>query len=485
MKFRYLLYALIFSCLIVCSNRIMASDVHPKDSNFVPKQNKVTSFFFKDTADYAKLSTINDLMAISQENKWGIRVGGYICTDLFWDTRQMVESRDGLLLLYPADVHPDINGVDINARPSFNFLALNTRVTLRIQASDALGAKISGMIEGWFAGMSNTDMNGFAMRHAFIKLDWKTTSLLTGQTWHPLFTESCFANTVAGSAGAPFQPFSRAPQIRVTQKLSKLSSLMIYINSQRDFLSFGTAGSSSSYLRSSAVPEVGLQYIFDLNKQNENNIVKHKLLFGVGGDYKYLIPRVVTDSNVYTRNGVHALAAIAFVNYQHTKDNDLRWGLKAKAMYGQACNEFLMLGGYAYRYYDNQPLDTRVDYEYTTINTIASWIDVYVKIKQWEAGVFGGYTQNLGSNKNIQDWNNEDSYFSRGHNIAYMYRISARAIYQAGKLQIGFEPEYTVACYGNTLNSLGEVQKSSDTYPNASRNVVSNLRILLSTTLFF
>ncbi len=482
MKFRRLFYALIISCLIVCSNRIMASGVHPKDSNFVPKRNKVTSFFFKDTTDYAKLSTINDLTATSQENKWGIRVGGYICTDLFFDTRQVVESRDGLLLLYPADIQPDVNGVDINARPSFNFLALNTRVTLRIQAPDALGAKISGMVEGWFAGMSNADMNGFAMRHAFIKLDWKSTSLLTGQTWHPLFTENCFANTVAGSAGAPFQPFSRAPQIRVTQKLSKLSSLMIYINSQRDFLSFGTAGNSSTYLRSSAVPEVGLQYIFNMNKEKT---IKHKLLFGVGGDYKYLIPRIVTDSNVYTRRGVHAFAAIAFINYENTGYKDIQWGLKAKAMYGQACNEFLMLGGYAYRYYNNQPLDTRMDYEYTTVNTVASWIDTYVKIKQWEAGVFGGYTQNLGSNKNIQDWHNQESYFSRGSNIAYMYRISARAVYRAGKLQIGLEPEYTVTCYGNTLNSLGEVQKTSETYPNATRNVVSNLRVLLSTTLFF
>lgn len=484
MRVRYLFYFFIFSCLSLVSLGATASNMHPKDSNFVPKQNKVTSFFFRDTTDYAKLSTVNDLTNFSQENKWGVKLGGFICTDLFWDTRQVVEARDGLLLLYPANVQQDINGVDINARPSFNFLALNTRVTLRIQAPDALGAKISGMVEGWFAGMSNNDMNGFAMRHAFIKMDWKSTSLLTGQTWHPLFTENCFANTVAGSAGAPFQAFSRAPQIRVTQKLSQKSSLMIYINSQRDYLSFGSAGNSSSYMRSSAVPEVGLQYIFDF-KNEKDNIVRDKLLFGIGGDYKYLIPRIVTDSSVYTRNGVHAFAAMAFVNYQHTKNNNLQWGLKAKAMYGQACNEFLMLGGYAYRYYNNQALDTRMDYEYTTVNTVASWIDVYVKIKKWEAGIFGGYTQNLGSYKNIQDWHNPESYFCRGSNIAYLYRVSARAVYRAGKLQIGLEPEYTVACYGNTVNSLGEVQKQSTEYPDATRNVVSNLRVLLSTTLFF
>ena len=482
MSVQNLLFALIINGFLFVNVHAAASDFYPKSRNHIQKQNKITSFFFSDSLnreDFFKLSTANDLKNFSTENTWGVKIGGYICTDLFWDTRQMVEARDGLLLLYPADVQADIHGRDINARPSFNFLALNTRVTLRIHAPDALGAKVSGMLEGWFAGMSNTDMNGFAMRHAFIKLDWNTTSLLSGQTWHPLFTENCFANTVAGSAGAPFQAFSRAPQIRLTQKLCQKSSLMIYINAQRDFLSLGNAGSSSSYLRSSAIPEAGLQYLFDFKNE------KNKILFGVGGDYKYLIPRVVTDSNVYTHKGVHALAAIVFVNYLHTGNDAIQWGFKTKTMYGQACNEFLMLGGYAYRYSDNLPLDTRKDYQYTTINAISSWVDMYAKIGGWEAGIFGGYTQNLGSYKNIQDWQNSDSYSCRGYNIAYIYRVSARAVYRVGKLQIGLEPEYTVACYGNTLNSLGEVQKTSETYPNASRNIVSNLRVLLSTTLFF
>ena len=487
MRFIYLFCVFIFSYLTLGASAPIVIGADTATSNPIPKQNKITRFFhtyFDSTENYHKLSTVNDLKVISDENKWGVKISGYICTDLFWDTRQVIESRDGLLLLYPDNIKKDINGVDINARPSFNFLALNTRITLRIQAPDALGAKISGMIEGWFAGMSNSDMNGFSMRHAFIKFDWKTTTLLTGQTWHPLFTENCFASTVAGSAGAPFQPFSRAPQIRLTQKLFNHSSLMLYINAQRDFLSFGTAGSSSSYLRNSAIPQAGLQYKIRYI-QSDDSKYKTILEAGLGMDYKYIIPRVLTDSNVYTRNGVHAFAAIAYLKFKHYKTDNLSWEIKTKAMYGQACNEFLMLGGYAYQYLNNFPLDTKMDYQYTTLNTVASWIDVSVRIKQWETGVFGGYTQNLGSLKNIQDWHNSDSYLSRGYNIAYMYRLSVRAFYRMNSLQIGLEPEYTVACYGNTNNSLGEVQKTSDTYPNAYRNVVSNLRILLSTTLFF
>jgi hypothetical protein len=445
--------------------------------------------FGKDSnqVSFNKVTTVNDLEKTTQEKQWTVKLGGFIGTDLFWDTRQVVESRDGLLLFYPENVKEDINGKDINARPSFNFLALNTRLTVQIKAPQKiLGADVSGMVEGWFAGISNSDMNGFAMRHAFIKMDWeKGTSLLMGQTWHPLFTENCFANTVAGSAGAPFQPFSRSPQIRLTQHL-RLYRIMFYINAQRDFLSFGSAGNSPSYLRNSAVPEMGLQFICERGGTCLTGGQFRKILWGIGIDYKYIIPRIVTDSNVYTRNGLHSLMATAFIHrpYRITRYTDL--GIKAKALYGQNCNEFLLLGGYAYQYYDNQPLNLSVNYSYTSINTAAAWIDIYVKGKQWETGLFGGYTQNLGSHKNIQDWNNLNSYFSRGYDIKYMYRISARAMYHANVLQFSFEPEYTVACYGNTRNSLGEVQvRSSDDYPNIQKNVVANLRVLFSAIFVF
>ena len=448
----------------------------------------------QDTAsrDLSKITTSTYLEDTASHSKWGVKAGGYISTDLFWDTRVVVESRDGVLCLYPENVQKDINGKDINARPSFNFLALNTRISLRVQVPDALGARVSGMVEGWFAGMSNNDMNGFSMRHAFIKLDWESgTSLLMGQTWHPLFTEDCFANTIAGSAGAPFQPFSRAPQIRLTQGFGYSSKTMLYINTQRDFLSFGSAGNSSSYLRNSVIPEMGLQYIYNQGSNATKCRDPYRTtLLGIGVDYKYLIPRVVTDSNVYTRNGLHAFTAIAFIYCQRYITRNILFGVKAKALYGQACNEFLLLGGYAYRYYDNQPLDPRINYTYTSINTAAAWLDICVfKMKkgekEWEVGLFGGYTQNLGSNKRIQDCNNTNSYFSRGYNIQNLYRISARTAYKVKSLQFGIEPEYTAAVYSNMVNAYGLPQKKSDFFPDAKINHVGNLRILLNATLYF
>ena len=249
---------------------------------------------------------------------------------------------------------------------------------------------------------------------------------------------------------------------------------MFYINTQRDFLSFGSAGNNSSYLRNSAVPEMGLQYAF---RRMSDRTHREKVLLGIGIDYKYIIPRIVTDSNVYTRNGVHGLTAFAFIHRQGRLTPNTPWGIKAKALYGQNCNEYLLLGGYAYQHYDDQPLNPRIDYKYTPIQTVAAWIDLYTTIKkQWEVGLFGGYSKNLGSLHSIQSHNNPSAYFVRGRDIDYLYRASVRVKYTVQKIQFGFEPEYTVAAYSNTLNEKGVPQKS---------NPVGNLRLLFNATLYF
>ena len=469
MRIYLLLIYLIFTSLSLSGKELYCFEGDTSESIFVKNKNR----------QLTKITTSTYLEDTASRNKWSVKVGGYISTDLFWDTRTVVESRDGLLCLYPENVQKDINGKDINARPSFNFLAMNTRISLRIQSPDALGAKISGMVEGWFAGMSNNDMNGFSMRHAFLKMEWRTSALLMGQTWHPLFTENCFANTVAGSAGAPFQAFSRSAQIRFTQTFLKHSKAMFYISSQRDFLSSSYAGASSSYLRNSAMPEMGVQYIFKYKPKSHTD-----LLFGLGYDYKYLIPRITTDSNLYTRNGVHSQSAIAFLHYTETLK--LQWGIKAKAMYTMGCNEFLTLGGYAYQFYNNNLLNLQNNYQYTTINSLSSWLDIYIIKSHWEFGIFGGFAKNLGSQHRIQNFDNPQAYFVRGRDIDYLSRVSVRAVYAIRNLiQFGIEPEYTVAAYSNRLNEFGQPQQKSDLFPDAKINHVGNLRMLFNATLYF
>ena len=116
--------------------------------------------------------------------------------------------------LYPSPESFDVNKVDINDNPGFNILSIQSRLTGKITGPDAFGAKTSGQLEGEFFGTADGDVNGFRLRHAFVKLDWEQTSLLVGQTWNPMFITELVPGTVSFNTGAPFNPFARNPQIR-------------------------------------------------------------------------------------------------------------------------------------------------------------------------------------------------------------------------------------------------------------------------------
>ena len=461
---------------------VFSTFAQPQDTISHKKSSKAKAFFsLQDTDTIRERNAIN----IIEKNdisgkKWNLTWSGLIGFDIFWDTRKPVEARDGGIYLYPADVFLDKNGKDVNARAFFNFCAMNTRLTLDIKAPKALGAIISGRIEGWFMGISNNDMNGFALRHAFIKMDWKSTQLLLGQSWHPLFTERMFAYTVAGSAGAPFQPFSRVPQVRVTQKFAKNNFLLAYLNAQRDLLTIGPGGISSDYIRQSMMPEMGLQYIFDYRPMPPASYSQFTIYAGLGFNFKRIVPRLMTADTLATKKGLNSYSGIAFFHYENRINREMKTGFKLKAIFAQNSYEYLMIGGYAIKEYDaNAPLDFKKDFDYTNLNTLSFWGDLYLNYRSWEVGIFGGYCQNLGAFHAIQTPNNPLSYYARVHNADFMYRVSTRLKYTANKLQFCLEPEYTSAIYGTSLTSMGKVNRAETTH------WVHNLRMLVSTVLYF
>ena len=62
--------------------------------------------------------------AQEKEKKFGIAFSGFVKTDIFYDTRQTVNIREGHFLLYPDKEVLDANNKDLNAKPSFNMLSI-------------------------------------------------------------------------------------------------------------------------------------------------------------------------------------------------------------------------------------------------------------------------------------------------------------------------------------------------------------------------
>lgn len=391
------------------------------------------------------------LMAQEEKKSFEIKFSGYIKTDHFFDSRQTVNLREGHNALYPANELLDNNNEDINAKSSFNILSVQTRLTASIAGPDAIGAKTSGVVEGDFFGTSDSEVNGFRLRLAFVKLDWDNTSLIVGQYWHPMLPMEVYPSVVSFNTGAPLQPFSRNPMLRITQSFGKLKLILAAI-AQRDVSSNGPDGFSSKYLRNSVLPNLHLQFQYNLNEN----------IFGAGIDYKKITPRIVTTKNFKTDETISGISAIAYMKLNFTP-----FVIKAEGIYGENLADLLMLGGYAAK-----SIDTTTGIEkYTTINALTFWGEITYG-KDLEFGLFGGYSKNLGAKENLIG-----TYYSRGNNIESLLRISPRVKYNTGKLRLALECEYTAANYGqpNNLNK-GKVEKFK---------YISNTRILMAVYYYF
>ncbi len=386
---------------------------------------------------------------------WGIKFSGFIKNDIFYDTRQASSTngfREGHFYLFPDNVLYDSAGNDLNSNPSFHILSLQTRFRGDISGPDAFGAKTSGAIEAEFFGTSETDLNGFRLRHAYVKLDWAKTSLLIGQAWHPLFPSESFPGTISFNTGAPFVPFSRNPQVRLTRKLGN-PSITLTAYSQRDFISAGPDGNSNKYLRNSGMPGLNLQ----LKVPAGENFTGW-----AGIDYKRLRPELKTSAYMETDEMVGSITAFASVKVKSKPVN-----LSLMGVYGQNSTDLLMIGGYAVAEITDSVNQFK---SYTNLNTASFWADLSTNGKKVTFGIYTGYSKNLGAGKEITG-----PVYGRGSNIDYLFRISPRVTFTEGRLSFAAEIENTTAAYG-TMETTGKVTGSES---------VTNVRILLATIYKF
>ena len=391
-------------------------------------------------------------IAQEKEKLYGIKVSGFVKNDFIFDTRQIVSARDGHFLLYPQNVKLDPDGDDINAKASFNYLAIQSRLTGKITGPDAFGAKTSGMIEGAFFGHIESNINSFRLRHAYIKLNWKTTELLFGQYWHMMFVTGCFPGTVSFNTGVPIQFFSRNPQIRVTQKLGNFTVAGAAMT-QLDFVSPG----GSQTLRNALLPDL----------QGQISYSSGQLLVGATAGYKQLMPRLETTSMYKTSETIGGFTTQAFFKYISAPLT-----FKIQTTYAQNGFDGLQIGGYSVKSITNPLRDYR---DYTTINTIGIWNDIHTNNKKWQVGLFTGYIKNLGSIEEIEEIGMISTY-TRGHDIASVYRIAPRIILNSGKTRFAAEFEHTGSAYGTSISNKGVPQDTK---------IVANNRILVAVYYFF
>jgi hypothetical protein len=300
-----------------------------------------------------------------------------------------------------------------------------------------------------------------------------------GQFWHPMYEVNCVPDVISADAGIPFKVYARNPQIRITQDFGNFRVAFAALT-QIDFTSNGPEGPSPKYLRNSILPELDLQ--FQYLKVNES--AGTELQLGAGIDYLLLTPRLAseviltpaydtvvenivvhhdaTKATYQTNKHSSALSYTLFGKYKARKAT-----FKIGAVYSGNGYALSLLGGYAVK---NVTDSMKGFVSYSNINTIGIWTDLSTNGKKWQFGIFGGFSKNLGSTKEVTG-----PYYARGSNIDYLYRVSPRAWLTLGKLRLATEVEYTAAAYG----TIGRKALVFDP------GLVGNLRILFSAIYFF
>lgn len=387
--------------------------------------------------------------SFAQMKDFKFKFYGQIRTDFYYNSRANEETVDGLFYMYPKDKVRDEDGNDLNSTSNSNFYTLYSRLGVDVAGPKLGTAKTSAKVEVDFRG-TGSSYSVVRLRHAYLNLDWGKSALLLGQTWHPLFGDVS-PQILNLSVGAPFQPFSRAPQIRYryTNHSFQLTGAAVW---QSQYLSQGPAGKSQEYIKKSCIPEiyVGADY------------KRGGLLAGVGVELLSLKPRTESAIQGYEEcwNGNNPIwlpfthkykvdERITTFSYEaHVKYTNKDWFIGAKSVLGSNLTQASGLGGFGIKSIDERTGEQK----YTPIRFSSSWLNV-VYGQKWKPGIFVGYAKNLGTSDELAS----EQLYGTGTNLAQLVTAGAELTYNVPHWKFGLEYTLSSAWYGSLNKTNGKI----------------------------
>lgn len=367
---------------------------------------------------------------------------GYVAAYAAFDTREGHAVLDDFFYYMPLD-EQIVDGVDVNAVPSFRMAAIATRLGLDfhdfpIGADYSIGAKIEVDFNAGLSGNTGTAL--LRLRHAYFTIGNARHKWLIGQTWHPMAAD--LPGTISQDAGTPFAPFARSPQLRADVTLNKdardvehgrwlLSAALLW---QMQYASPGPNGVSAEYIKYSCTPEayLGLSY--------EGKVATARL----GAEVVSLKPYKLLSDRHTTFNA-----------FAYAKQVAHSWTFAQKLTYFGDGSNFNDMGGYGIT-------ATHADgtHTYAGMRSVAAWVVASYKAALSRPDdakqrgfllpmVFVGYQHGLGTAKPVTGayWckNNADR-------VANLVRFQPSLSYQLplsyGSLIFGLEYMLTAAQYG-------------------------------------
>ena len=380
----------------------------------------------------------------AQKKGFDYKFYGQVRTDLFYNTRSNSETVDGLFYMYPLDKVLDEGGHDLNSVGNGNFYTLYTRLGMDVAGPMLGNAKTSAKVEVDFRG-SGTTYSLFRIRHVYFNLDWGKSALLVGQTWHPLYGDVA-PEILNLNMGAPYQPFSRAPQIRYrfTHNNFRLTAAAIW---QSQYLSVGpktnvpgetATQKSQEFMKKSCIPEfyLGMDY------------KESGLIAGAGVHVSSITPRVQSEKEgkVY-----HVNERVTGVSGEaHVKYTESDWLVSAKTVLGTNLTQTSTVGGYGITCID----EVSGKQEYAPLRTSSTWVNVAYG-KKWRPALFFGYLKNLGASEDVSLGT-----LGTGTSLDQLFTGTAELTYNIPHWKFGAEYSVCNAWYGDEFTAKGKAASS-------------------------
>lgn len=376
----------------------------------------------------------------------------------------MADTRGGNF--FPPGVLVDDFGNDLNDTPNSTMMSGLTTFGVNISGPRLGRMMPEGRIECDFLGNTSADVV-MRIRHAYFTLRWlgSPSSVLVGQTWHPLF-DDVYPNIMYINDAGAFHPINRSPMIRYRYSRKGWTASLAAVYQNNTFSSHGPDGRNRNYLARGIVPEL----YAGVSWQNE------RVFLGAGVSWISISPRAsspVTAENadgsedILTHKVDERVSAVTLMAQTRWKVSD-KVTLQAKSFLGSNTGNFSILGGYGI---SSEDASTGVRH-YTAPRFTTTWVQGLYSHGRWLTGLFDGYSRNLGTpHARIND-----TYYGTGGNIKQLVGAMLTVSYTIGPFMIGGEYLYCNARYGDVNLDNGHVFNYS---------AVANNRILLRTAYSF
>ena len=262
---------------------------------------------------------------------------GFIRNYFVFDSRDNKAGTKDLFYYLPLDEKLNDKGEDVNANPSFRYLAITSRLGLDVTGYQFGNTKVGAKVETDFYCM-NGNVAVLRLRQAYATLSWdglgkdgkQSTAVKIGQAWHPIAADQPYVIDL--ETGTPFNPFSRTPQVMLDHNFSKNFTLTGGFIWQMQYLSTGPKGASDSYIKYGCAPE----FYAGVTIKSNNGFTGR-----AGVDVLSIKPRWRDNAGSKVSDRITTASPYVYAQYV-ARD----FSVNAKVVYASAGEHFNMLSGY-------------------------------------------------------------------------------------------------------------------------------------------